>query len=605
MGNSKLNSNNLYEYDDLLSSWNNYLKEDGDILLYGCNVGAGASGKEFVESFSQYTTADISASTDLTGSPDLGGDWDLEYATGDIEAGLGFDAGIEDSYQHTLVGGGFTADIYFNNSINNFLNTNFPETTSRDLNFNLNTDYYSPNFSELNNPLNIDLERYTFNNSFYNSVLFDFEPSQINFNAADFDFNSVDINRNSISFEFAEELDFTPAVEAIDSLEFSFDDYEFDFESMFSFEADSITFKESKIVFEHDSSSLDFSGAELFKANANLFDYKFLDSKISWTESDISFADFNASDFRALDYAFPGDELFDGEYYFATNIIPEDMNPFTDYIENGYQAGRNPNGLFDVDHYLNTNIDVKNYGMEPLKHYALFGYSEDFNSRDPNSLFDSSYYNAKNPDVVAAGMNPLLHYMEFGWKESRIDNPDGYNPNRDPNPFFDTEFYFNRHTDVLNASYTLNSANPVQHMLEFGFTEDRVTYQIQQSDKVGKITRRFTPDSDPQEISNLQNNLRNDGYDLKIVDKSFEIRQITPVDDPDTVAAAPLVIPLAVGTAITFVILGGITFEAFNRLNSSDSEVMQGAIAFTDKMATTWLKAVRVTIWFTVIVATI
>ena len=35
---------------------------------------------------SRLTGADIAASSDLTGSAGLGGDWELEYATGSIEA---------------------------------------------------------------------------------------------------------------------------------------------------------------------------------------------------------------------------------------------------------------------------------------------------------------------------------------------------------------------------------------------------------------------------------------------------------------------------------------------------------------------------------------
>jgi len=48
--------------------------QSGDILLYGCNVGAGAEGLAFVESVARLSQADVAASDDVTGSAALGGD---------------------------------------------------------------------------------------------------------------------------------------------------------------------------------------------------------------------------------------------------------------------------------------------------------------------------------------------------------------------------------------------------------------------------------------------------------------------------------------------------------------------------------------------------
>ena len=544
LGSTKLNQNALNTYADNLVTWRDSIANNGDILLYGCSVAEGAVGEEFIEDLSQYTAADILASVDLTGSEDLGGDWDLEFATGDIEEDLAFNAEIKSSDRHIILNSDSLYAPYSGIDISNFtdgdfyLDSNINFDTNFDLNFDLAPNIYLPNSSQLNNPLNINLETYSFKNPRYNRELFNFEPSQINFNANDFDYNSVDINNNSISFEFRSGTEFAPSSDATKSLEFSFDDYTFDFDSRFSFNADSVTFENNKVKFEFDADSLDFRGADLFSAdNVHLFEYKLLNNEITLPDGELTFADFNASDFRALDYAYPGDELFDGEYYFATNVIPADMNPFTDYIENGYQAGRNPNGLFNVNYYLENNIDVKNNGMDPLKHFALFGYTENFDSRDPNRFFDSSYYNAKNPKVVEAGMNPLLHYMQFGWKESRIDNPGGFNPNRDPSPFLDTSYYFDKNIDVLQASYLLDSANPNQHVLEFvgidGLyaNEDRITHPLFESEKTVRISKEYTPDSDPEEISNIQKDFEKAGLNLTKEGKSFKISQSISEDD--------------------------------------------------------------------------
>ena len=516
---------------------------------------------------SQYTAADVLASTDLTGSEDLGGDWDLEYATGDIEEGLAFDAETQNGYQYILFGldtfsGSYSGidipDITDNDF--NFIDIGYdiPDITDNDFNF--NGDFDLPDYSEPDDIANIDLEQYDFSNPAYNTVLLNFEPSQINFNANDFDYNSVDIDNNSITFGFKSGVEFAPSADAIESLEFDFDNYTFDFDSKFSFNADSVTFKGNKVKFEFDSNSLNFRGADLFSAdNVHLFEYKFLNNEITLPDGEITFANLNASDFRALDYAFPGDELFDGEYYFATNVIPADMNPFTDYVENGYKAGRNPNALFNVNYYLENNIDVKNNGMDPFKHYALYGYTENFDSRDPNPLFDSSYYSQKNPDVVAAGMNQLLHYMQFGWKESRIDNPGGFNPNRDPNAFFDTSYYFDKHIDVLQASYLLDSANPVQHGLEFGIigidglyaNENRISHPLFESEYITTYTKFIDPNSEDFEF--VQNDLN-----------QYGVRAFPGDDDGILVAGAIDEAGGVSGEGLFYTIIAGGTLRLFN-----------------------------------------
>ncbi len=86
LGSTLLNTDNLESYAKDLENWSNSLTEDGDILLYGCCIGEGIAGRDFVTHLSQLTHADIAASDDLTGSSNLGGDWELEIASGEIEA---------------------------------------------------------------------------------------------------------------------------------------------------------------------------------------------------------------------------------------------------------------------------------------------------------------------------------------------------------------------------------------------------------------------------------------------------------------------------------------------------------------------------------------
>ncbi|MDR9499842.1 MAG: DUF4347 domain-containing protein, partial [Hydrogenovibrio sp.] len=85
LGDDTLNSDTLSDHTDALAVIQGSLSEEGDILLYGCNVGAGEAGVEFVEELAVASDADVAASTDITGNADNGGDWELEITTGDVE----------------------------------------------------------------------------------------------------------------------------------------------------------------------------------------------------------------------------------------------------------------------------------------------------------------------------------------------------------------------------------------------------------------------------------------------------------------------------------------------------------------------------------------
>ena len=74
------------------------LSQNGDILLYGCDIGRGASGNAFVQALAKDTDADIAASLDKTGSKLLGGNWTLEVQVGQIETPI---IALED-YAHVL-----------------------------------------------------------------------------------------------------------------------------------------------------------------------------------------------------------------------------------------------------------------------------------------------------------------------------------------------------------------------------------------------------------------------------------------------------------------------------------------------------------------------
>jgi Domain of unknown function (DUF4347) len=87
-------------YADELAVIGQSLGEKADLLIYGCDFGQGEQGAEAAMRLAQLTGADVAASTDDTGHVTLGGDWELEYQTGQIETGIA----VSSTFQEQWVG---------------------------------------------------------------------------------------------------------------------------------------------------------------------------------------------------------------------------------------------------------------------------------------------------------------------------------------------------------------------------------------------------------------------------------------------------------------------------------------------------------------------
>lgn len=81
----QLDNGNLAAHTAELRSIGASLAPDADILLYSCDTGQGDSGAAFINRLAEATGADLAASSNLTGSAALGGDWQLEVSSGHIE----------------------------------------------------------------------------------------------------------------------------------------------------------------------------------------------------------------------------------------------------------------------------------------------------------------------------------------------------------------------------------------------------------------------------------------------------------------------------------------------------------------------------------------
>ena len=80
-GNKTIDQDYVSQHTKQLSSWSNSLKEDGKILLYGCDISKGEKGKRFINTLAGLTGADIHASNNKSGMQKQGQDWLLEDST--------------------------------------------------------------------------------------------------------------------------------------------------------------------------------------------------------------------------------------------------------------------------------------------------------------------------------------------------------------------------------------------------------------------------------------------------------------------------------------------------------------------------------------------
>lgn len=105
LGNLWLTAANLSQHSENLANWGNALSSGGDLLFYGCDLGSSESGRQLVNSIGSLTGADVAASVDDTGYAPRGGDWDLEYSLGEVQADVVFSASLQAEFQGLLAPG--------------------------------------------------------------------------------------------------------------------------------------------------------------------------------------------------------------------------------------------------------------------------------------------------------------------------------------------------------------------------------------------------------------------------------------------------------------------------------------------------------------------
>ncbi|MFW5451642.1 MAG: DUF4347 domain-containing protein, partial [Methylophagaceae bacterium] len=102
IGNSLLNTDTLNQNLAQISAWGDAFTDEGDILIYGCDLAETEVGESLINDLSTLTLTDVAASDDKTGAEALGGDWDLEYNAGQIETDIAISSEAQQQFNQVL-----------------------------------------------------------------------------------------------------------------------------------------------------------------------------------------------------------------------------------------------------------------------------------------------------------------------------------------------------------------------------------------------------------------------------------------------------------------------------------------------------------------------
>ncbi|MGD9126238.1 MAG: DUF4347 domain-containing protein, partial [Planctomycetia bacterium] len=108
LGDLSLSSDNIDSYAEQISQWGDAFDSEADLLFYGCDLASGEEGNILLSTITDLTGADVAASIDPTGHESLGGDWDLEYQSGEVETTTIASTSIQENWLSLLTAAGIT-----------------------------------------------------------------------------------------------------------------------------------------------------------------------------------------------------------------------------------------------------------------------------------------------------------------------------------------------------------------------------------------------------------------------------------------------------------------------------------------------------------------
>lgn len=103
LGHLVLSQDNLQANAHQLSRIGAALQAGGGWLVYGCDVGRSAEGEAFVAQLSRLSGVPVAASSDVTGNPAQGGNWELEVQHGVVRGANPLQAAARDAYTGVLL----------------------------------------------------------------------------------------------------------------------------------------------------------------------------------------------------------------------------------------------------------------------------------------------------------------------------------------------------------------------------------------------------------------------------------------------------------------------------------------------------------------------
>lgn len=106
--------------------------------------------------------------------------------------------------------------------------------------------------------------------------------------------------------------------------------------------------------------------------------------------------------------------LLDVEWYLASHGLSGETNALAHYLRMGSRRNHNPNELFDLKSYVERYPDIRRAGLEPLSHYARWGWME---GRQPSPKFDGRFYSLTQKKWPAK-TDPLARFLEEGSDEA-------------------------------------------------------------------------------------------------------------------------------------------------------------------------------------------
>ena len=102
LGSTTLDFDSLLANAAKIRTWGDALTDQADLLIYGCDVAGSPEGRSLLEAVARLTGADVAASTDPTGAPQLGGDWDLEFELGLVDTPVIVDTATQSQFASLL-----------------------------------------------------------------------------------------------------------------------------------------------------------------------------------------------------------------------------------------------------------------------------------------------------------------------------------------------------------------------------------------------------------------------------------------------------------------------------------------------------------------------